>query len=377
MTREKTTDQVRSEFELALTRYGESGSLNEDGFLAYHASISATIPAESDEYFVGLLVDTWGVNLDNVLPSGRTLESLTEILNEKIRQRTHTNEDEGKIVLRTFNYVDRDGSGAISYEEFKQALDQWGCAFTDEEALALFNHYDLDKSGFLVSEEFAHAFASKGASGSHQFNGRREPPNSIIDKVRKELLKRGLNGVRGLGLVFKRLDSNRNGTLSKNEFDWALRDNGHLLDRRDLDRLFNYFDKNRNGKVSYPEFLDILRGQLNDARKALVIQAYKKLLSDGNGQVTSEILRSQYDPSSSADLKSGRKTRDQIISEFLSLLETHNGLVPENEFENYYKDLSVGVPRDDEFEDLLRSTWHIEAAKPKNTTQTSLRSTRR
>ncbi|CAG9310195.1 unnamed protein product [Blepharisma stoltei] len=377
LTREKTIEQVTNEFNSALSRYSDNGIMSEDGFLAYHASLSATIPTESDEYFTNLLVETWGVNFTNQLSTGRTLENLEEILNEKIRQRTSSSEDEGKSVLRTFNYVDKDSSGAITYQEFKQALDQWGCAFSDDEARALFDNYDRDKSGYLLIEEFAQAFATRGAAGCHQFNGKREPPNSIIDKIRKDLLRRGFHGIRSLGLVFKRLDITQSGVLTKNDFEWGLRDNGHFLNQMDLDRLFNYFDKNRNSRIQYNNFIAILRGDLSQGRKQLVSAAYQKL--SNNGVLRLEDLRANYDPGFHPEAKSGRKSREQVLSDFISQWPVPNqAIISAEDFESYYKDVSLSYSRDDEFENMIRSAWHMEILPTQpSKTLSSMQSTQR
>jgi calcyphosin len=37
-------------------------SVTEQGFLDYYADINATLPAEKDDYFVDLIVKTWGLN---------------------------------------------------------------------------------------------------------------------------------------------------------------------------------------------------------------------------------------------------------------------------------------------------------------------------
>jgi calcyphosin len=38
--------------------------VTEAGFLDYYADINATLPAEKDEYFVELILKTWGLSAD-------------------------------------------------------------------------------------------------------------------------------------------------------------------------------------------------------------------------------------------------------------------------------------------------------------------------
>lgn len=43
--------------------------ITESGFLDYYADINATLPAEKDDYFVDLIVKTWGLNTDSAFVS--------------------------------------------------------------------------------------------------------------------------------------------------------------------------------------------------------------------------------------------------------------------------------------------------------------------
>ena len=45
----------------------------------------------------------------------------------------------------------------------------------------------------------------------------------------------------------------------------------------------------------------------------------------------------------------------------MSVWETHkkDGIVTIEEFEDYYNDISAGIPNDDYFELMIRNAWHI------------------
>jgi len=289
------------------------------------------------------------------------IEQIEEMIYEKIRQRCKGDEDEGRAMLKTFRHFDRDRSGSISLDEFKRCLENWGCVFTEIEIRSLFDKFDADHSGFLDYEEFSGHFAKKGAAGRHQFLPKEEFPAEALNKVKAELLRRGTNGIRGLGIVFRRMDRSRDRNLSHSEFEWGLRENGHMLSPVDVDKLFKYFDRNKDGKVSYDEFLYALRGELNSRRKRLIDLAYQKLDKNGDGRVTLEDMRIAYDVSFHPEFQAGTKTRDQILTEFMSQWDTikQDGIVSVEEFEEYYKDVSASIDRDDEFELMIRNAWHI------------------
>jgi Ca2+-binding EF-hand superfamily protein len=81
---------------------------------------------------------------------------------------------------------------------------------------------------------------------------------------------RGAHGIRGLAIVFRRMDNGRDKKLDRYEFMWGLKENGHSLSPSEFERIFKFFDKNNDGKINYDEFLRGLRGELTDRRRALV-----------------------------------------------------------------------------------------------------------
>lgn len=68
-----------------------------------------------------------------------------------------------------------------------------------------------------------------------------------------------------------------------------------------------------------------------------------------------------YDVSMNPDYIEGRKTREQILTEFLSNFEgvrgNRDGIVTKAEFYDYYTDLSMSVPSDEYFVRMMESTW--------------------
>ena len=68
-----------------------------------------------------------------------------------------------------------------------------------------------------------------------------------------------------------------------------------------------------------------------------------------------------YDVSMNPDYIEGRKTREQILTEFLSNFEgvkgNKDGIVTKDEFFDYYTDLSMSVPSDEYFVRMMESTW--------------------
>jgi len=152
---------------------------------------------------------------------------LEDCLFEKVRQRTHGADDEGKTAKRIFKHFDLDGYGTISPSEFNKALETLGCTFTDAECAALFAKQDKDGSGKIDYEEFSQWFALRGSGNNPNVNPVfgvvRDPPHQILNKILSYLKAQGDSGVRTLSQLFKRIDKDGNGVLDRPEVQWVLR----------------------------------------------------------------------------------------------------------------------------------------------------------
>lgn len=169
--------------------------------------------------------------------------------------------------------------------------------------------------------------------------------------------KRSANGIRGLRIMFKNMDNNGNGSLDPVEFKYGMRDFGINLSEAEVSAILKHFDTNRDGKLSFDEFLRAIRGDLNERRTNMVMQAYKVLDKDGSGQVTIADIEMAYDVSQHPDFQSGRKTKEEVLREFMTVWETRkrDGIVTIEEFVDYYKDISASIDNDDYFELMIRN----------------------
>lgn len=123
--REKKEENVLAEFEAGLSFRAQGADVTEATFLDYYADVSACLPAEKDEYFIDSVLEAWGLSQDTYVSEERIAE-LEDILYEKVRQRTHGADDEGKTAAKVFKHFDKDESHSVSFDEFNQALEAYG-----------------------------------------------------------------------------------------------------------------------------------------------------------------------------------------------------------------------------------------------------------
>lgn len=118
-SREKKAETVLAEFQSGMAPYVKDGKVDKEGFLGFYLDLNCVLPWELDTYFVNAVTASWGLKADKNTVDDQHLAKLESILFEKIRQRTHGADDEGKTIKRFFKHWDLNGSGSVSPGEFK------------------------------------------------------------------------------------------------------------------------------------------------------------------------------------------------------------------------------------------------------------------
>lgn len=141
-----------------------------------------------------------------------------------------------------------------------------------------------------------------------------------------------------------------------------------------MQALMKYYDVDGDGNISYDEFIRGLRDELTERRRGMVEKAFRMMDRDGSGQITIQdlgknshlilyvfLIVSIYDVSMNPEYIEGRKSKDQILTEFMQNFEgargNRDGIITKEEFFDYYTDLSMSVPSDEYFVRMMESTW--------------------
>lgn len=169
------------------------------------------------------------------------------------------------------------------------------------------------------------------------------------------------------------MDDNHSGTLDIQEFWKAMNDFRVKISQDECRHLFSLFDEDDNGELSIDEFLLAIRGQLNDFRKQIIKQAYDKLDKDKNGTLDYSDLKGVYNAKGHPDVKSGKKTEEEVVQDFLETFEVHrtlskgdtnskkkDGKVSLNEFMDYYSNVSASIDDDQYFKLMITNAWNLE-----------------
>ena len=168
--------------------------------------------------------------------------------------------------------------------------------------------------------------------------------------------------------VFKIMDDNGSGTLDIQEFWKALCDFRVPVSPEECRKLFDLFDLNDDGEVSYDELMRAVAGDMNPIRKDFVAKAFKKIDRDGSGILDIQDIRKTYNAKAHPDVKAGKKTEEEVLTEFLDTFEVHHsmkhpedrdGKVTLKEFQEYYNNISSTIDNDQYFELMITNAWNL------------------
>ena len=283
----------------------------------------------------------------------------------------------------------------ITKEEFEEYYNNVSASIDNDEYFALMmnNAWNLDgkkvtKKGWAGDD----AGGSKGAAASRGGGGRggggaaalmgggaprkgaEAPPMNyteaqLMEHFRKKLAARGSRGIMGLGRSFKIADDDRSGNLGVDEFKKAMHDFRVGLKPEQSAKLFAVFDRDGSGTIDYDEFLRGVVGEMNDFRKGLAMKAFNIMDKDGSGVLEIDDIRQKYNAKHDPRVKSGEKTEDEVLFEFIDTFEAHHtqnaedardGRVSKTEWIEYYNNVSMSIDRDDYFELMMNNAWNLK-----------------
>lgn len=186
----------------------------------------------------------------------------------------------------------------------------------------------------------------------------------LMDGLRRRIREKGMGSALALEQFYKGLDADGSGSLSYEEFTQGLMEHDLLLSEGECDLMFSYFDEDRSGQMDFNEFLEAVRGQLSEKRRAVVHEAFAKLDVNRDGTLSLEDIDSKYLSFAHPDVRAGAKTEEEVFQEFLDCFDTVNrdGNVTLSEFERYYEYTSALIADDDLFISNVRNAWGLPGA---------------
>ena len=285
----------------------------------------------------------------------------------------------------TYNYLcGTETDNIITIEEFNEYYENVSMVIDDDAYFELLLNntwnmglnttYNNEKQGWSKKEEsgqnlkqkYQEKFVDKQTGPSQEDIEREKNENALI-KFINEIKNLGTTSLILLLKHFKLNDDNNSKEIELYEFSKALREFDTELSEGEISALFNYFDKEKTGVLNYVNFINAIRGPMNQKRIGIVKEAFKKLDIDKSGQVEISEIKLQYNGKNHRDVKSGKKTEEDIYTEFIDTFQMNhdNRVGPRNkrvtldEFLDYYNYVSLGIDDDLYFISMVQNSWKI------------------
>ena len=325
----KTDDDAYCDFisgiELNHQLFGgfKDSRVSKDEFIEYYKNVSATI--NNDNFFEEMINGTWNLKkyaafVDNYDNSNKRNLSKTPERNIGRSNRSTT-------PVRENDISGRDKSAGVSSRTPNRTPDRNNMTPTRGKTEVPWGTTE-NKTNYKTSSR-DNANVGKSSS-STAYGGSSSGSNdslSAIEKFRSKLAARGTRGIMGTRRSFMICDDDNSKTLSYKEFEKFCNDYRMGLSKKEITELFQYFDSDGSGEIDYEEFLKGVVGDMNNFRKGVVKRVFDKLDRDKNGTLEVSDLRGVFNAKTHPDVKSGKKTEDDILGEFLDTFEHHFSLL--------------------------------------------------
>ena len=194
--------------------------------------------------------------------------------------------------------------------------------------------------------------------------------NAFLLDLKNILLKKGIKGLLNLHWKFLVYCSNVS-KITLNDFINVLQLEHINFEKKTFDDIFNYFSI-KNRYLDYNRFIRFFKRELNDKKLKIVEKIFLSLKYDtgDNDEIPLTEIKKRYKARRHPEVIMGKKTEDEKIMEFgdgfdinyeITSSEKTNSKIGKfidfDTFANFYEYVSFIYPDDEDFINLLASTW--------------------
>ena len=313
----------------------------------------------------------------------------------KLLYKTSPHMTEEILLFRTFKYFDVDNSDHCDLNTFLKVIAKVGLLEFSENELSslfyfysnnqkllnykdfigiIFNNESLKKNKHCVQEKYTpppqnQPLPPQDAPAQVENNEEVDPIEEYILRIRKKLSTKGLPNLINMESTFRVMDENNEQEVDFNQFCQICQDYDFGLNQDEIKELFMDFDRDGVGKINYDDFIRVMRGELNEKRKDLVRNLFQTLDKEQKGFLTLDELFSLYNPLESFECKFLNFSPEESMKYFVNTFsgnhkylngdEGVNKPADIDEFEDYYESVSIMIPDDNIFRDILLGSWGL------------------
>lgn len=361
----KTQDQILQEFletfqtnHFILKGPEKEFVVTREEFIEYYSNISPSI--EDERYFETMITNVWNLapipKAEKKKPvpirtTGKESHDSPLAIKEQLKDVPVAKQDEETKDLKDAG------------EEDSKSVSAWDTKSAYERHIAQLSGNNVQIVGSQIKHKFGNVVQNKDVPKYQEI---------LLERFRNKLVLRGGKGVIGLERQFKLFDLSGSGFLDSEEFKKAVNDYKLDIDERDLGNIFKVFDKGLEGRVDYEVFLNIVLGIMSEFRLNLVNKAFDQIDEDEDGLITMDQLKKAFYARFHPDIKSGKKSVDEVESDFQKTFEIHHNifnektkdkdmldLITKDEFITFYNKISAAIESDSYFDAMISGVWRL------------------
>ena len=373
----KPENEVQDEFMFTfevfcfLKGLGNDQEISFRDFVEYYTPISASI--ENDNYFDDILLGSWNIEDENILPKKENEININN--NAQINQNIPN-----EIIENNNLKIDQRNRFQIAQTPNINDITSNSQNIMPNRNLPEEKKYGKIKYNPITNEFRTLENYSNTRNNNNNIGNKKNinfTPMNISEipsliKLKNALIKRGMKSIFIIQRMLYMYDKNQTGEIPFNKFCEIFEIYNINISREEIFEFFEAIDKEHKGIIRYNDFITILINDINPDRKILIRNLFDKL-KKGINYILVDDIKKYFNPDRHPDVIEKVKTRDELAFEFFDSLEIFKeyninllneniikGIMTYNEFENYFKEISLSIIDDKLFDYIINFCWEID-----------------
>ena len=193
-----------------------------------------------------------------------------------------------------------------------------------------------------------------------------------IKKLRNLLANRGMKSIFIIQRMLYIYDKNQSGEIPLEKLCDIFEIYNINIAREEIFEFFEFLDKEHKGLIKYNDLIMILINNINENRIILIQNLFDKIRK-GKEYILLNDIKKYFNPDKYPDVLEQKKTSDEIAFDFIDSLEIFkeyninlknesiiNGIMTYNDFENYFKEISLSINDDKIFDYIINFCWEVD-----------------
>ena len=193
-----------------------------------------------------------------------------------------------------------------------------------------------------------------------------------IKKLRNLLANRGMKSIFIIQRMLYIYDKNQSGEIPFEKLCDIFEIYNINIAREEIFEFFEFLDKEHKGLIKYNDLIMILINNVNENRIILIQNLFDKIRK-GKEYILLNDIKKFFNPEKYPDVLEQKKTSDEIAFDFIDSLEIFkeyninlknesiiNGIMTYNDFENYFKEISLSINDDKIFDYIINFCWEVD-----------------